>query len=322
VKPLAIYRKDDLASVHVLSFGDDATGRPRLVEAVESVQPPIPRERKWVLIVSTLFGCPIGCAMCDAGGEWSGPLSARQILDQIDYLVRERHPQGDPDQAMLKIQFARMGEPALNPAVLDVLRALPALYPDAGLLPSLSTVAPVGCGAFFDELVQLKGDLYDKGRFQLQFSVHTTDPVARRRVVPARCWSMAEVAEYGRRFHAPGDRKVTLNFAACAEHPIEAARIADHFDPETFLIKVTPLNPTTRASSSSLSSWIDPQVPDSGKELVEEFERLGFQVILSVGEVEENAIGSNCGQFVSEIVRGQPRVRSGYESPRYASELR
>ena len=29
-----------------------------LVEFVESVQPPVPRDQKWVLIVSTLFGCP------------------------------------------------------------------------------------------------------------------------------------------------------------------------------------------------------------------------------------------------------------------------
>lgn len=322
MRPLAIYRKDDLASVHVLSFGDDAEGRPRLVEAVESVQPPIPRDHKWVLIVSTLFGCPVGCAMCDAGGEWSGPLSARQILDQIDYLVRERHPGGDPAQAKLKIQFARMGEPALNPAVLDVLRALPTLYPAAGVLPSLSTVAPVGCAAFFDELVRLKRDCYPEGRFQLQFSLHTTDAAARRRLVPVRCWTMAQMADYGQRFHARGDRKITLNFAACAEHPIVPARIADHFDPETFLIKITPLNPTSRGAKSELSSRIDPQVPDSGRDLVEEFQSLGYRVILSLGEVEENAIGSNCGQFVSEIVRGQRQVRGGYESPRYASELR
>jgi len=322
LKPIAIYRKDDLASVHVLSFGEDDRGRPLLVEAVESVQPPISRQDKWVLIVSTLFGCPVGCAMCDAGGGWRGPLSAEQILAQVDHLVRERYPHGDPTQPKLKIQFARMGEPALNPAVVEVLRRLPDRYPEAGLLPSLSTVAPMGCGEFFDELLEVKDALYGGGRFQLQFSVHTTDPAARRRLVPVRCWSLEQMARYGERFCAAGDRKVTLNFAACVDHPIDAARIADQFDPDRFLIKITPLNPTARVEASSLRSWVEPQVADSGRELVTRFEDLGYQVILSVGELEENAIGSNCGQFVSEVVSGERRVRRGYESPRYAAAVR
>ncbi|MCK4942927.1 MAG: radical SAM protein, partial [Candidatus Aminicenantes bacterium] len=38
----------------------------RFVEFVESVQPPQPRSEKWVLIISTLFGCPVDCEMCDA----------------------------------------------------------------------------------------------------------------------------------------------------------------------------------------------------------------------------------------------------------------
>ena len=322
MKPIAIYRKDELASVHVLSFGDDDRGRPLLVEAVESVQPPIPLRDKWVLIVSTLFGCPVGCAMCDAGGSWRGPLSAGQILAQMDHLVRERYPQGDPNQGKLKIQFARMGEPALNPAVLDVLRQLPGRFPAAGLLPSMSTVAPVGCAAFFEELLEVKESLYGGGRFQLQFSVHSTDAVARRRLVPIRCWSLEEMARYGERFHAAGDRKVTLNFAACRDHPIDAARIARFFDPDRFLVKITPLNPTTRVETSSLNSWIDPRVSGSGDDVVRGFEAFGFQVILSIGELEENDIGSNCGQFVSEIVSGERRVRPRYESPRYAAVVK
>ena len=32
------------------------------IEFVESVEPPISRDEKWVNIVSTLFGCPAGCS--------------------------------------------------------------------------------------------------------------------------------------------------------------------------------------------------------------------------------------------------------------------
>ena len=48
----------DLAKVYVASLGHDGAGRDRMVEFVESTQPPHPREEKWVLIVSSLLGCP------------------------------------------------------------------------------------------------------------------------------------------------------------------------------------------------------------------------------------------------------------------------
>ena len=85
-----------------------------LIEFVESVQPPVSRDQKWVLIISTLKGCPVGCPMCDAGGHYRGKLSAEEIQAQIDLLVASRFPAGDPAIPKLKIQFARMGDPAFN----------------------------------------------------------------------------------------------------------------------------------------------------------------------------------------------------------------
>ena len=82
------FGKEDLAKVYVASIRNS---KKHLVEFVESVQPPIPREKKWVLIVSTLFGCPVGCKMCDAGGDYKGKLTADEILAEIDYMVRKRY---------------------------------------------------------------------------------------------------------------------------------------------------------------------------------------------------------------------------------------
>ena len=49
MKVLAEYGSDDLARVMVAQLRDD---RRSVIEFVESVQPPIPREKKWVIIVS------------------------------------------------------------------------------------------------------------------------------------------------------------------------------------------------------------------------------------------------------------------------------
>ena len=311
---LRVYRKEELASVYVFSMGPDARGRDRLVETVESVQPPIPRNRKWVIIVSTFAGCPVGCAMCDAGDPHGTRLTSDEILGQIAYVIEDRLAGAPPAQHKLKIQFARMGEPALNPAVLRVLETLPHQIRAPGLLPSVSTIAPAGCEPFFEALREIKDALYPGGRFQFQISVHTTDPASRRALVPVRCLSLPEMARLGERFHRRGDRKVTLNFAPSNQYAVDPAVIGATFDPNHFLVKITPLNPTARMLHTGLTSRVDGEDPLSAHALVEAFQAEGFEVLLSIGELEENRIGSNCGQFVTEAARA---VREGYASESY-----
>jgi 23S rRNA (adenine2503-C2)-methyltransferase len=297
------YGTDDLAKVYVFRIGE---GDDHLIECVESLQPPRPRSEKWVLIVSTLFGCPVGCAMCDAGGGYGGKLTAEQIMDQIRFLVRSRFGGSAVPSRKFKIQFARMGEPSLNPAVLQVLERLPKEIDAPGLLPSLSSVAPAGSEPFFEELLQVKDELYGDGRFQLQFSIHSTDPDVRRQLIPVRCLPFEWIGEYGARFRNNGDQRISLNFAAVRDVPVEPAKLLRHFDPDLFLIKLTPLNPTANGAGASLLSGIDPDRPESGAPLVRRFEDAGYRVILSIGEVEENRIGSNCGQYVSRTRRPSP----------------
>ncbi|RPI34447.1 MAG: radical SAM protein [Chloroflexota bacterium] len=310
MKITAVTGCEEVAVVYIVDFGEG-----KLVECVEAVQPPIPREKKWVLLVSTMFGCPVGCMMCDAGGFYQGKLTKDQILAQIDFLVRKRYPDGCIPAGMFKIQFARMGEPALNPAVIEVLQTLPALYPSASLLPSLSTVAPKGCELFLERLIQVKERHYSRGRFQFQFSIHTTDVALRDRIVPVTKWSFEDMAAYGERFFQPGDRKITLNFALAKGNPLEAWVLRRYFDPDKFLVKITPLNPTHRSAEHNLATHINPECHDESDELVQSLREAGYQVIVSIGEVEENRIGSNCGQYVLRHLQAERHVTGGYTYP-------
>ena len=144
-----------------------------------------------------------------------------------------------------------MGEPALNEAVLDAIAALPSRLHAPGLILSLSTIAPAGCEGFFERLLEIKDD-FRAGTFQFQFSFHSSDEGKRREIIPARTWSFAEMAAYGRRFFRSGDRKITLNFALAQGFPLEAKKLAACFDPDLFLIKITPVNPTVRALANDL----------------------------------------------------------------------
>jgi len=321
---VAEYGNEEIAKVYVAQLRDGREGghdERTLVEFVESVQPPTPREKKWVLIISSMFGCPVRCRMCDAGGNFSGKLTSEEILMQVDHMVRKRFPDGRVPIPKFKIQFARMGEPALNPAVLDAMVALPERYDAPGLNVSVSTIAPrtTTSARFFERLIRVKNDLYRAGRFQLQFSIHTTDEALRDDLIPFRKWSFDEIASYGSRFSDPdsGDKKVTLNFAPTDGYPIDPAALRERFDPERFLIKLTPLNPTVRSKEQRLSSSIDPHDPGTSECLVEDFRRQGFDVVLSIGELEENRIGSNCGQFIQRAMASSGRPEDSYELDRY-----
>ena len=297
----------DIAVVYVGMFDDQ-----ELVEFVEAVQPPKPREEKWVLMLSTLYGCPVECKMCDAGGFYHGKISKDRIFSQIDYMVFQHFPDGKIPCKQFKIQFARMGEPSFNRNVLEVLKELPERYHAPGLMPSLSTIAPAGVDLFFEDLLKIKNNFYAPGQFQFQFSLHTSDEELRKQLIPVKTWSFLKMSEYGERFYRKGDRKITLNFALAEGNPIDAKILSTYFDPEKFLIKITPLNPTYTAKSNGLNSYIREDLNSQKYPIVAQLEKEGYQVIVSIGELEENKIGSNCGQYVLKHVMADNKLGSGY----------
>jgi 23S rRNA (adenine2503-C2)-methyltransferase len=199
--PMNIVKQTGTEDIATLYIGEFEKGK--LVEFVESVHPPRTSDiKKVVFIVSTLNGCPVGCRFCDASNYYKGKLTKEEIFAQIDYLAKKRFGSSDIDVEKFKIQFSRMGEPSFNPAVLDVLKEIPARYRADGLLVSLSTIAPIGAESFFEKLLNIKNKLY-KNNFQLQFSLHSTDLNYRKWLIPVNTWSMEQIASYADRFYTP-----------------------------------------------------------------------------------------------------------------------
>ncbi|PKN47867.1 MAG: radical SAM protein [Deltaproteobacteria bacterium HGW-Deltaproteobacteria-17] len=285
----------DLASVFVARLADGAC-----IEFVESVQPPVPADLKWVNIVSVLRGCPVNCAFCDAGGSFAGIVSAEEMLAQIDHLVMRRFPDGIVPVPKWKIQFARMGDPAFNPEVVRVIEQVGRRYGAPGFHPSISTIAPASCERFFEELVAVKRRLSFGARFQLQFSLHITCEDTRRALIPVRLWSFAQIAAYGERWFEPGDRRITLNFALQRGVPFEPARLADVFPPDRFLLKITPVNPTRSSLANGIQGAVDATCPENNQWITERCVDAGYAHILSIGELAENRVGSNCGMYLDQ----------------------
>jgi len=306
MKVTACAGNDDIAMVYIAQ-----TDTGKQIEFVESVQPPMPREKKWVIIVSTLFGCPVRCPICDAGSFYQGKLTKDEIFAQIDFLVKKRFPDSKIVVDKFKIQFARLGEPAFNPAVLEVIEELPSRYNAPGLMPCISTIAPASAAIFFSRLIDIKKNLY-RNRFQLQFSIHTTEERLRDRLIPASKWNFTQIAAYGERFFDTGGRKIALNFALARKSPLDPDTLSRYFDPEVFLIKITPINPTYSAFKNGFVSLIDSNNHSDNNKLIQRLRDRGYDVILSIGELEENQIGSNCGQYIAGYLNEKTRIKDGY----------
>lgn len=307
MKVIAKSGKEDLALVYIAKMRNDY-----FVEFAESIQPPVPREKKWVLIVSSLFGCPVGCSFCDGGITYQGKLSKEEIFSQIDFPIRKRFSERYIPVEKFKIQFARVGEPSLNPAVIEVLSELSSRYNAPGLLPCLSTIAPEGTDRFFEKLLNLRKIIYKKKNFQLQFSIHTTNEDLRDKLIPVKKWSFTKISEYGELFFEEGYRKITLNFALAHDAPLDPSILLKNFNPDKFIIKITPINPTYTAAKNGISSFIQNENKRKTKELINKLKNTGYQVIESIGILEENNIGSNCGQYIQTHLSQKRELKDGY----------
>lgn len=73
------------------------------------------RTERWMIGVSCMSGCPVGCKFCATGqlSKWR-PLSAEEIVEQVMFIL-DKNPEYTPTNAKeFKINYTRMGEPFLN----------------------------------------------------------------------------------------------------------------------------------------------------------------------------------------------------------------
>jgi 23S rRNA (adenine2503-C2)-methyltransferase len=155
---------------HVASAHPAADGSERWLMAladgqtVESVL--LPRDG---VCVSTQVGCAVGCTFCMTGRDGLlRQLDAMEILAQV---TRAR-----ASRTVRKVVFMGMGEPAHN--LEAVLQAIEVLGTAAGIGHKNLVFSTVGDHRVFERL--------PRGRVRpaLALSLHTTDPVLRRQLLP------------------------------------------------------------------------------------------------------------------------------------------
>jgi 23S rRNA (adenine2503-C2)-methyltransferase len=296
-QPFDVIRKSGRKEVAFVYLLKSKFEKDVFVECVESLDPPKVFSEKWVITISSQKGCPVGCSFCDAGYYFKGNLSKEELSGQLDVILENHKEDGYLSSKKIKLHLARMGEPSFNKNIIGFLQELKTNYTDVNFIPSIATVGPKNRGVWFEKLKEIKDRYYCKGKFQLQFSLNTTDENFRDKIIPINKMSFKEISRFGRYWLSKGDRKITLNFALSKDAPFSSKDILDNFSPKNFLLKITPLNPRIGVLQNNSLLDYSGVIPSSLEKEVEKLEKENFEIIVSIGSKEEIEIKSNCGQM-------------------------
>lgn len=260
----------------------------------------LPLEEKWVITVSTQYGCSMGCVFCDVpkvGPGWNA--TEADMLGQFDAAFG-LHPEVKWSDR-INLHYARMGEPTWNSAVITSARALRARFAKADayrLHPIVSTMLPRSnrnLVAYLREWCSLKNSEFE-GEAGLQLSINSTSDEERLAMFDGHALDLEEAARLVRSLPVPRGRKYALNFAV-ADWEIDAAKLARLFDPAVCMVKLTPMHRTAAAETNGLGTVAPTTLaPYAAHE--ERLRAAGFDVLVFIASAEEDLGRITCGNAI------------------------
>ena len=264
----------------------------------------MPLSEKWVITISTQYGCSMGCKFCDVpkvGVGRNATLSdlVGQILTAMKYHPEVKHTK------RLNIHFARMGEPTWNPDVLDAAAVYIPLevekfLGDSLIHPVVSTMLPRHNGklrSFLSDWVYIKNELY-KGDAGLQFSINSTDDAQREYLFSGNSLSLEAIAEIGHELPMPIGRKYALNFALADDSIIEGKRLRELFNPKKFMCKITPLHRTESCEQNNIATTNGYTSFTPYRAVEENLKANGFDVLVFIPSYDEDNGLITCGNAI------------------------
>lgn len=260
--------------------------------------PLLPLTEKWVVTISTQYGCSMGCTFCDVPKVGPGKNATqydltRQILTALTLPDMPKHTD------RLNIHFARMGEPTWNPNVLDCAKwAHEHLGDSYNPHPVVSTMMPrknEWLKTFIHNWMRIKNRIYS-GNAGLQLSINSTDEVERQNMFSGNACTLSEINEIMRGI-IPVGRKITLNFAV-ADYTVDTDLLARLFSPELYIVKLTPMHKTGMAENNGIKTDGDYTTHAPYKELEEKFKKSGFETLVFIASRDEDEGRITCGNAI------------------------
>lgn len=220
----------------------------------------VPIDEKWLIAISTQFGCPQKCKFClvpELG--FHGNLTAEQMWEQLE-MVFSMHPEVTKSDK-IKVGFARMGEPMYNwQNILQVMREMKTYKEGFTFLPCYNTILPRVKVFNKGPIEVLKEDVmsakeYLDGFMHIQISTNSTNEEERRMLFGGQ--DVITIEEMKKNFNGipNNNRLITLNFILGSGWELDPNKLYG-LDPNVFCIKVTPLNITDKTVESGLEDAI------------------------------------------------------------------
>lgn len=270
----------------------------------------VPLQEKWVMTLSTQYGCSMRCTFCDVPslGKAKHNVSQEDMLRQI-IAARNMFPEV-PYTDRLNIHFARMGEPLFNDHVIlvsEYLHNFKGCFQEAVKLrvetihPVLTTMLPrtIEKNSIKDYLMRwdrVKNVLYS-GQAGLQLSINSTDEEQRNVMFRNGQTDLETISWIVSHLSPPLGRKYCLNFAWDSSFKIDGKKLAGLFDPEKWMCKITPIHNNSACKKNHLKTEggynsYPYKVPE------DELLNAGFDVIVFVPSMDEEKGLITCGNAI------------------------
>lgn len=264
----------------------------------------MPLSEKWVVTLSTQYGCPMHCTFCDVPKiPFKGNVSFQDLCRQLSDALAQY-----PDvhyTERLNIHFARMGEPVFNPNVTAFASWLYKYKKNLPVRvevihPVLTTSMPnryVQLESRLQEWCRIKNEVYN-GQAGLQFSINSTNEQQRNDMFARMQLSLIEISAIASRLPDPIGRKYCLNFAYATGFEIDAQKLSDLFDTNNFMVKITPIHNNNACRENKIEtingydSWEPYRQPE------EDLKDAGFDVIVFIPSMDEENSLVTCGNAV------------------------
>lgn len=200
------------------------------------------RKDRWMVGVSTMSGCPVGCKFCATGKlKRCRNLTTDEIVQQVQEIWDRNLGWWVDGAKEFKINYTRMGEPFLN---IDNVK---------GAIRHLSEYNPKI--HHYVSTIGVKGSDFSwiKGNVSLQFSIHSFDENYRNWLIPFK--NKMTLEEIGK-VRTKSNLKTTLNLTLTRPEDFDINELKRHFDPEHFFIKLSPINPNDMSTKNGMKDGV------------------------------------------------------------------
>lgn len=293
-----------------LSLGDygkdvnlkaDYMGLTRDIEKVNH-QAMMPFSEKWVITISTQYGCSMDCKFCDVPKVGKGINATYDDLKNQILTGLSMHKEITSTKR-LNVHYARMGEPTWNWNVINFTKNMrKELYPFIGkslIHPVVSTMMPKNNKRLIEyigEWAEIKNYTF-RGDAGLQLSINSTNENERENMFSGNALSLEEISAMTKYLDKPKGRKYTLNFAV-AGYEINPEKLRDLFNPENFIVKLTPMHKTHNALENGIETAGDYTAFYPYKEYEARLKAAGFDVLVFIASEYEDLGRITCGNAI------------------------